>query len=330
MVYIYKKVVGGKNQYYLRISERKGQRVIAKDIAYLGSSIEKVQGELDKLSKYKVEIRKAHKNITRVIESNIWLEKIKSQKIKQDEYLGSMLPQIEACKLHFNTVFQKKDAQTKSEIFKQFSIDFSYNTTSLEGNTIKLAEAQKLLVEGLTPVDKTMREINDVQNTSNIFLELDNYEISHESIIELHTQLMKNIDNRVGYRLDEIRVFKSNFDATPAKYVKSDMAILLKWYEDSKDVLHPLVLASLFHHKFEKIHPFMEGNGRTGRMLLNLILSLHDYPPVIVEKKLRSTYLDVLGKSDKEDLNAIDVVNYKDLVQFIAKELVASYWGIFL
>jgi Fic family protein len=169
-----------------------------------------------------------------------------------------------------------------------------------------------------------------VQNTEEVFLEWSAFDISHESIISIHEKLMKNIDVRVGYRTEHVRVFKSHFDSTPAPYVKTDMDLLLKWYAKYENELHPLVLACLFHHKFEKIHPFMDGNGRTGRMLLNLILLKKEFPPVIIETKLRSQYLDDLSKADKEDSESISVDNYSSLVQFVAKELITSYWNAFL
>ncbi|MBS3073118.1 hypothetical protein J4477_04750, partial [Candidatus Pacearchaeota archaeon] len=85
MVYIYKKIVSGKPYYYLRASERKGKRIITKDIAYLGNSIEDVKKSLERLSKYKKEIRKAYRNINLFLESNYYLEKVKYQKLKKDE-----------------------------------------------------------------------------------------------------------------------------------------------------------------------------------------------------------------------------------------------------
>jgi Fic family protein len=330
MVYIYKKTVAGKPQYYLRLSQRDGTRVIAKDIAYLGSSIKDVQNKLDNLKEYRQEIRKAHKNIQRVINANIWLEEVKSRKLKKNDYFDKLLEEVEACQLHFSSQFLKKNKKTRQDIFKQFAIEFSYNTTSLEGNTIKLAEAQKLLTQGLSPADRTMREIHDVQNTEKVFLEWEKYDLTNESIIILHKDLMNQIDERTGYRLEDVRVFRSRFDVTPAKYVKADMDLLLKWYKKQKSKLHPFVLACLFHHKFEKIHPFMDGNGRTGRLLFNIILMQNQYPPVIIEKKLRSSYLDALSEADSSDLGSVDISKYKKLVQFAAKELIGQYWGMFL
>lgn len=332
MVYIYKKTIGEKDYYYLRASKRKGSKIIAKDIAYLGSSIGDVKKTLERLPKYSTQIKKAYKTINNFLESNRYLEKIRLLKLKKDKFLEyEKLLEIEACKLHFNTEFKKQNDLTKEEILKNFIIEFAYNTTSIEGNTIKLHEARNLLQEGLTPKNKTLREIYDLQNTEKVFLDLINSkeEITHNFIEDIHAGLMKNIDLRIGYRKTDVRVIKANFKASPAPYVKTDMDLLLKWHNENKNELHPLVLASMLHHKFEKIHPFMDGNGRVGRILLNYILLKNNYPFLIILNKERKDYLDALRKADKINLTEINEY-YKFLVNFIADQMAKSYWNIFL
>ena len=332
MVYLYKKTTGNNTYYYLRASERKNGKVLAKDIAYLGSSLEEVKKALNNLPKYADQIRKAYKTINNFLESNHYLEKAQKLKLKKDPFLGDTLYEIEACKLHYNTEFKNNQALTKKEIIKNFIIEFAYNTTSIEGNTIKLNEGRNLLQEGITPKNKTLREIYDLQNTEKVFLELleNKKEINHELIVSTHSKLTENIDMRTGYRRQDIRIIKSNFDATPAPYVKTDMNLLLQWYNKNKKVLHPLVLATGFHHKFEKIHPFMDGNGRTGRMILNYILLINNYPPLIIHTKIRTEYLNALRKADNAKPNELAKKDYETLIQFNADEMIRTYWNIFL
>lgn len=332
MVYIYKKTIGKKNYYYLRASEKKGDKLITKDLAYLGNNINEIKKSLENLPKYKDKIRKAYKTIHNFLESNRFIEKIKKLKLKQDLFLKDKLVNIEACKLHYLKKFQKLDSLTKQEILKNFLIEFAYNTTSMEGNTIKLQEAKKLLEEGKTPKNKTLREIYDLQNTEKVFFEVikNKEEINSNFIIDIHKNLLDNIDKRIGYRTQDVRVIKSNFKSTPAPYVKTDMDLLLKWYKENKKKLHPLVLAIIFHHKFEKIHPFMDGNGRTGRMLLNNILIKNNYPPLVIRNKNREKYLRFMRKADNSELFKINNEDYLELVQFIADEMTENYWNIFL
>ncbi|MBU1930604.1 Fic family protein, partial [Candidatus Micrarchaeota archaeon] len=253
--------MGTKTYYYLRASERKGAKTVAKDIAYLGSSLKEVKQALEKLPKQQAKIRKSYRVIHNFLESNRFFEKAKSLKLKHDFYLKEKLVELEACKLHFNTDFKRLDSLTRQETWKNFIVEFSFNTTAIEGNTITLAQARNLLEEGLTPKNKSLREIYDLQNTEKVFTKMQESteEISHKFIARIHAGLMENIDSRIGYRLHDVRVTKTRFKATPAPYVKTDMNLLLKWYFENKDKLHPLVLATIFHHKFEKIHPFMDG-----------------------------------------------------------------------
>jgi len=211
-------------------------------------------------------------------------------------------------------------------------IEFAFNTTSIEGNTITLQQAKNLLEEGKTPKNKTLREIYDLQNTEKVFFDIfnTNEELNHELIVKIHSGLMENIDPRRGYRKEDVHVFRAHFEATPFPYVLTDMNLLLKWYNENKKKLHPIVLATIFHHKFEKIHPFMDGNGRTGRMLLNYILLNNNYPPLVVHKKTRAEYLEALKKADKSSLTKFLKEDYFSLVQFIADEMIISYWNIFL
>ncbi len=337
MVYIYKKPVGNKVYYYLRASERKNGKIVVKDIAYLGSSLEDVKQSLEKFPKHSEKIRKAYRTIHNFLESDYYLQKAKELKLKKDIWFNDKIFDIEACKLHYNQQFQKQPYLTKQEIYRNFIIEFAYNTASIEGNTIKLDEARKLLDEGLTPKDRTLREVYDLQNIEKVFLSLlekkekkDKPELSHEFIINIHKRLMEKIDSRFGYRNSDVRVIKANFKATPAPYVKTDMDLLLKWYEQNKKQLHPLILATIFHHKFEKIHPFMDGNGRVGRALLNFILLNNNYPPLIVHKKKRENYLRALRIADSSDLSKANQENYKKLVDFIVEEMIDSYWNFFL
>ncbi len=332
MVYIYKKTIGEKSYYYLRASQRKGDKIIVKDIAYLGSSIKDVKVALEKLPKYNDGVRKAYKTINNFLESNRYLEKVQQLKLKKEELIEyEKLLEIEACKLHFNTDFKKNNELTKEEIIKNFIIEFAYNSTSIEGNTIKLNEARSLLQDGLTPKNKTLREIYDLQNTEKVFLCLleSKEEITHTFIEKIHSELLENIDSRKGYRTTDVRVIKANFKSTPAPYVRTDMELLLKWFNENKSKLHPLTLATIFHHKFEKIHPFMDGNGRTGRILLNYILSRNNYPPLIILKIERKEYLEALGKADKINITGVNG-DYQDLADFIAGQMIKSYWNIFL
>jgi len=331
MVYIYRKSKGDRTYYYLRASKRKGAKKIEKDIAYLGNSIEEARKKFPQIAKDKQEIKKSYRKINLFLEGEYYKDKIRKLKLKKDPYLGELLIEVEACKLHYEKNFKKLDKLSQKEIMDNFSIEFAYNTTSIEGNTITLEEARKFFEEGKTPANRELREIFDLRNTREVFSWLVNErkEISSKLIMEIHKRLLKDIDVRVGYRTKDIRVFRSNFDASQGIYVNTDMGLLIDWYKENKKKLHPFVLASIFHHKFEKIHPFSDGNGRTGRMLMNYILLRAGHPPSVIYKKTRSDYLSALSTADQINLTVINE-KYKTLVEYLADETIISYWNLFL
>lgn len=326
MAYIYRKIINGNPYYYLRISKRVKGKIIVKDVAYLGNNISKI----DK-SKYKNEIRNSYRNIKKYIQEEHYIKKIRSKKIKISDYFNLRdLEEIEAIKLHYNNKFLKFDEKTKNEVYKHFLIDFAFNTTSIEGNTISLNETNKLLKENITPKDKTLREIHDIKNTEKVFFNLINSKkkINHNLIIDIHDNLLENIDDRKGYRIHDIRVFKTSFKPTPFPYIKSDIEILLKNFKLKKNI-NLFALCSIFHHKFEKIHPFSDGNGRTGRMLFCFMLMKFGYPPIIIRKKTRNKYIENLNFCNKADLNDFSEKHYKKLIRYFKEEYVKSYWENF-
>jgi len=149
MVYIYKKVIGKKDYYYLRASSRKNGKQITKDIAYLGSNIEEAKKNFPNIAKNKQEIKKAYRRINLFLEKEYYRNRAKEKKLKKDLFLENSLIDIESCKIHFEKVFKKLDNLTQKEIIENFSIDYTYNTTSLEGNTITLEEAKNFFEENM-------------------------------------------------------------------------------------------------------------------------------------------------------------------------------------
>ncbi len=336
MVYIHVKKVGNKRYYTLRVSSRdKDGKVITKDLENLGTDIKKITiKSLEK--KYSKEIRSSYRTLKRFLDSNHYLENVKKKKLKKQLLLTKeQLEKIEAAKLHYDKVFLKVHKKTQLDIYKLFLIKFAVSSTSIEGNTITLEQAYRLLVDDILPKGKNLREVYDLQNTQDVFLNLHNKKppLSLKLIEKVHDSLLKNIDHRKGYRSHDIRIFGQPFKPSYGKYVIADMKILLNWYKKHKNKLHPLVLATLFHHKFENIHPFSDGNGRTGRILLNHILNLQNYPPINISKTTRNEYITVLSLADesiKKDLNNVEHKSYLPLINFIVDQYYKTYWSTFL
>jgi len=335
MVYIHVKNVRGKKYYTLRISVRKNDKVITKDLCNLGDDLLKIN--LDNLDKkYQGEIRKSYKTLRKFLDKNTYLEKAKKLKLKKDPYFSKeQQEEINAILLHYKKTFSKLDPLTQKDVFEYFILNFAVNSTSIEGNTINLREASELFAKDKIPKNKTLREVYDLKNTKKtiLFLKEKSPKIDENLIIKLHDMLLENIDKRIGFRTHDIKIFGQPFKPSPFRYVKADIKILIDWYNKSKPKLNPLTLAILFHHKFEKIHPFSDGNGRTGRILMNHILDLERYPPAIITKRFRNDYISMMNDADKtlnKSLINAEPSGYKKLIDFSILEFKSAYWDIFL
>ncbi len=324
-MYIEKKIINNKPYFYAKISVKYREKVKTKTIAYLGKdkiSKEEIKKRLKKISKKDIEKRKKEAK-KEIIASFINWNKFF---IKKDQLL-----KLQELKKLFIKKLKLLDKKIIEDMFNDYLTYYIYNTNAIEGNTLTLKDTDLLLNKGITPQGKNLREINDHINAKEVFnfiLGNKNLKINHKTIVKLHSMLMENIDKRIGYRKHEVRVFGAAFKTTPAKFVKTDMDLLLKWYRKNKIFLHPLILVSIFHSKFERIHPFYDGNGRIGRLLVNLILLQNNFPLIIVSNAQRKKYYDVLTRADQVGLTEIDE-HYKNIVQFFYFSILKTWNTIF-
>jgi len=319
-MFVEKKIINKKPYYYLKHSFRVGDRVKTKTLAYIG----------DKKNKEKI-------TQLRRIFSKDKLKEIKEELVKElsEENWNNLLSEadknkIEEIKEQFARKLKNLDEKTKKEMFDDFLTYFVFNTNAIEGNTLTLKETDLLLNKGITPQGKTLREVNDHLNSRDVFyyLQKEDFPINNEVIILIHSMLMKNIDERKGYRKHNVRVIGATFKSSQFQYIKTDINLLLKWYNKNKNKLHPVILASLFHHKFERIHPFYDGNGRTGRMIINLILQKNKISPLVLSNKQRKRYYGVLSKADNLGIGEISK-DFKPLVKFISTQILKTWSTIF-
>lgn len=187
-----------------------------------------------------------------------------------------------------------------------YRVEWTYNSNAIEGNTLSLLETKLVLEQGLTIGGKKLREHFEVINHSEAISYVQdivhrNIELTEHVIKSVHQLVLKNIDDANAGRYRMMNVFISGSQHTPPHFtlVPEQMEQLAQWYEEHKDILHPVVLAAEFHFKFVYIHPFSDGNGRTARLLMNLILMKHGYPPAIVKaaSEARLNYYESLEEA---------------------------------
>lgn len=190
-----------------------------------------------------------------------------------------------------------------------YRVEWTYNSNAIEGNTLSLIETKVVLEDGLTVGGKRLQEHLEVVNHAEAIDFVEEHVQKHTNLDEhtlklIHYLVLKNIDNENAgkYRSINVRISGSKHEPPHFLQVDHEMKELFAWYERVKEELHPVELAALFHFKFVYIHPFADGNGRTARLLMNLILMSHGYPPAIVkaENSQRLRYYETLEIASTE------------------------------
>lgn len=303
--------VNGKEYAYLEESLRLGDK-IHKISTYLGPK-EKVTSKIIEEAKKEMEEELLDRKV------DLKLKQIKSN-IPHLELPLTLeeVKKIEEMNFKYKRIMQKLHPKDKEDLYKRFIANYVFESNALEGNSLTLKNVAEIIFDKRISKGKDLREIYDAQNSYELFQKLLQTEkdINREFMINLHKQLMDKIDDRLGYRTVPIILLgKPRTELAPPEQVQGEMNNLLEWYKENKNKLYPLELAFKFHAKFEKIHPFSDGNGRAGRFLLNYILLREGYFPIIIRKTHRSTYLKALDAADREKwvvLMRFALTHYKD------------------
>ena len=199
-------------------------------------------------------------------------------------------------------------------IREEFLIEYTYNSNAIEGNTLTLQETA-LVLEGVTIDKKPLKDHLEAVGHRDAFLYVqdlvkNNVPFSESIIKQIHTLvLMDRPDDRGVYRRIPVRIMGAFHVPPDPILVPEQMENLVAEFAGTKK-LHPLERAALFHLKFEGIHPFVDGNGRTGRLILNLMLMQAGYPPINVKYSDRKRYYEMFDRyyRDNDQNPAISLV----------------------
>lgn len=179
-------------------------------------------------------------------------------------------------------------------------VEWTYNSNAIEGNTLTLSET-KVVLEGITIGGKSLTEhLEAINHREAIYfieeLIANQVPLSEWNIKNMHALILKEIDHRNAGKYRNENVVISGAKHIPPKFYEIGdlMQRLIAEYQNEWKTYHPVVRATLLHGEFVKIHPFIDGNGRTARLLLNFELMKNGYPPIIIKGEARAGYYDVL------------------------------------
>lgn len=189
-----------------------------------------------------------------------------------------------------------------SRIQDDISLEWTYNSNGIEGNSLTLIETRVVIEDGMTIGGKSLREHFEVINHNSAihFLEelvSDEYQMRALDVLSLHELVLDNIDRPNAGRIRNVRVriMGANFTPPSPHKVSDYLDELIHFANTNPLGLSAPLLAAIFHHQFVWIHPFSDGNGRTGRLAMNLLLQSYGYPPSIILKNDRKKYYDALN-----------------------------------
>jgi Fic family protein len=188
---------------------------------------------------------------------------------------------------------------------RQLTVEWIYNSNAIEGSTLTLRETQLILETGLTIGGKSLREHLEVINHQEAIKYVETLTTRDEPITALHVRQIHRLvlaridDDSAGqYRTLPVRIAGSTHQPPEAWEVSPLLTNWETWLKDPRLTLHPIERAALAHHRLVAIHPFLDGNGRAARLVMNLLLMREGYPPTIIMRVNRRQYYNVLARAD--------------------------------
>jgi Fic family protein/DNA-binding XRE family transcriptional regulator len=194
--------------------------------------------------------------------------------------LSNLLQEIDSLKAKL-TQFRQFDSY---RIAQALELEYTFESNRIEGNTMTLRETDLVINEGLTISGKSMREHLEVINHQEAIAYIKhlmekNTILNEREILSIHNLILRGInpEDAGRYRRVQVMIKGSTFMPPQPFMVSKEMEDFFIWYETHKNALHPIVLAAEFHERLVSIHPFIDENGRTSRLAMNLILLQNGY-----------------------------------------------------
>lgn len=209
---------------------------------------------------------------------------------------------------------------TLKSLREKLFLEWTYNSNAIEGNTLTMNET-KVVLEGITVGGKTLREHLEVINHHDAITYVEEIVQKKETLSEwqiknLHRLVLKGIDDEYAGVYRKEQVFISGAKHIPPAHflIPEKMEQMMSWYHKEGIDLHPVERGAMLHAIFVGIHPFIDGNGRTSRLLLNLEMMKDGFPPVVIKVENRLAYYEALD-------NAHTTKDYRDFIALVEREV---------
>lgn len=305
MPYVQEKTIKGKKYFYL-VKTVRAAGAWKKFTVYMG------KGDLSKRR-----LDKLKKKYSKILDRRVvgYLKSVDPLFGLLSEKQGTELEKVRTA---YKKTHRMMPAVIRRRWYEWFLATFTYNTNAIEGSTVNLLETSMILFEGLTPPGRTMREVREVETHKHAFDYAMAYrgDISKIFVCKLHKIMTSGILGPAeSGAFRKVQVFIRGADVVPPRPedVERQFKELMLWHRGNKKRYHPAVVAAYMHTAFEGIHPFVDYNGRTGRLLLNFILMKHGFPPIAIAYRRRAEYYAAIQAAVKGDLKPFVRLIYRYL-----------------
>ena len=183
-----------------------------------------------------------------------------------------------------------------------YRVGLTYTSNALEGNSLTLSETKVVIEDGLTVAGHPLRELYEAEGHAKAYDHLQRLTtgapLLQEDILTLHRLFYQQIDAAQAGRYREVEVYVSGsqYPVSKAADIDVEMRRLVQWYNEHEGRQHPILLAAELHRRFVFIHPFIDGNGRVARLLMNMALLRGGYNIALIPSILRSEYIACLER----------------------------------
>lgn len=262
---VIKRTKGKEAYFYLQHSYRRDGKVVTRE-RYLGKTIPK----------------------------NV--EEIKSKMLYAAQ--DSLRRKLEKIRSDFQRDWQTYPSSAKEQALQELAIAFTYNTNAIEGSTITLEETRALFIDQISP-NKPLKDVRETETHRKVFFEMLKTQepLSNELLLKWHEEIFKETKPDLAGKIRTWPVRVGPHLAPDWLEIGKQMDQLIAFINES--TMNPVDIAVRAHYIFEKIHPFGDGNGRIGRLLMNYILWKNGYPMFITENTKKKQYYKALNMTEE-------------------------------
>ena len=230
---------------------------------------------------------------------------------------------IERTRINWKYYTAKLSEAKRERLMSVFAILFIYESNAIEGSRLSQQEVEAIIRNQYIKKSLPRHEVQEAKNAVRAFamIQSSDFSVTQKSLKQLHQTVVEGLNIPFGFKRQNIVV--NNKQTTDPSDVRAELKKLLFWYKSNKHRMHPFERALIFHNRFEHIHPFTDGNGRVGRLILNWMLLKDGYGVILLRNRSRTAYFGALDKGDEgryRNLLTLASKTYTDTITEITTE----------